>query len=275
MEFSPMKVYISADIEGVACVASVSETDMSSPDYPPFREQMTAEVVAACLGAYDGGAQEIVVKDAHWTGRNLDFHKLFAPQGKRLSLIREWSGHPFSMVEGLDESFDAVVFVGYHSAASRGGNPLAHTVSGSLFSKAELNGVCASEFYLFGLAAATVGVPVAFLSGDKALCDEAKAQVEGLATVATLEGFGHSVRSMLPNEAVAAIRESVKTAIAAKATKPMKVPTSFEFKLEFSKPRDAYKRSFYPGVSMVSDRELLFCANDYLDVLTFLNFAAR
>ena len=270
-----MKIYISADIEGVACICAPSETDMSSPDYAPFREQMTAEVSAACAGAYDAGADTIVVKDAHWTGRNIDPHRLAAPEGKNLSLIRGWSGHPFSMVQGLDRSFDLVLFVGYHSAASRAGNPLSHTYSGRLFSRIELNGVCASEFYLFSLAAGSVGVPVGFLSGDKALCDEARSLIDGIATVATVEGFGPSVQSILPKEAVARIRDKVRHAVSSPLPKPVALPKEFAFTLEFAKPHEAYMRSFYPGVKQVSDRELVLETKNYFDVLTFLTIASR
>ena len=116
-----MKLYISADIEGVACIAAPTEADPRSPDYEPYRRQMTAEVRAACEGAFDVGAQSIVVKDAHGPGRNIDPQALDAPEGRSLQLIRGWSGHPFSMVEGLDDSYAMVAFVGYHSAAGRSG----------------------------------------------------------------------------------------------------------------------------------------------------------
>jgi D-amino peptidase len=270
-----LKVYISADIEGVACIAAGSETDMSSPEYPPFREQMTAEVAAACAGAFDAGAEAVVVKDAHWTGRNIDSRRLSPADGRNLELIRGWSGHPFSMVQGLDGSFGLVAFVGYHSAASRAGNPMSHTISGRLFSRIELNGVCASEFYLFALAAASVGVPVGFLSGDKALCEEARRLVHGITTVATLEGIGASVQSMLPVEAVRQIREGMRRAVASPVPKPLQLPKEFVFKLEFAKPHEAYARSFYPGVRQVSEREVVLEAESYFEVLTFLKIASR
>jgi len=270
-----MKVYISADIEGVACIAAPSETDMSSPDYAPFREQMTAEVVAACAGAFEGGAEAAVVKDAHWTGRNIDPHRLVAPEGRSLQLIRGWSGHPYLTIQGLDDSFGMLAFVGYHSAASRAGNPLAHTMSGRLFSRVELNGVCASELYLTALAAATFGVPLGFVSGDKALCDEAHGLIDGMITVATFEGFGPSVQSIVPSEAVARIRDGMRRAVSSPLPKPLAVPKEFYFKLEFARAHEAYFRSFYPGVKQISDRELVLETKHYIEVMTFLNIAIR
>ncbi len=270
-----MKIYISADIEGVACISAPGETDMNvQGEYAPFRRQMTAEVQAACDGAWQAGATSIVVKDAHWTGRNLDPHSLATPEGKSLQLIRGWSGHPFSMVQGIDRSFDKVMFVGYHSAAGTGGNPLSHTVSGALFARIELNGELASEFRLFALAASTVGVPVAFLSGDRAQCEEAARLVEGVVTVPIFEGLGPSVVSIAPDEAVRRIRAAA--ASAAKGDTPLlAIPKDFHFKLTFARAREAYSRSFYPGAKQVSDTELVLETSNYFDVLTFLKIASK
>ena len=118
-----MRIYISADIEGVCGITTWEEARRSSPEYAAFRKQMAAEVAAACEGALACGAEHIVVKDAHGTARNLDAHELPAPA----QLIRGWSGHPHGMVQNIDESFDAALFVGYHARAGAGGNPLAHS----------------------------------------------------------------------------------------------------------------------------------------------------
>jgi D-amino peptidase len=270
------RIYISADIEGVACISAATEVDMSKPgEYEPFRRQMTAEVAAACSGAFAAGADAVVVKDAHWTGRNLDPHQLAAPAGRSLRLIRGWSGHPFAMVQGIDASFRAAAFVGYHSAAGHSGNPLAHTVSGRMFARVELNGELASEFQIYAYAAASVGVPVAFLSGDRALCAQAEAMIDGITTVATLEGHGASVESLLPRDAARLIEERVQQALAGPLPRAPQLPTDLHFKLCFARASDAYAKSFFPGVRLVSDTEVLLETRNYFDVLTFLWFAAQ
>jgi D-amino peptidase len=271
-----MKLFISADIEGVAGICAASEGDHAQPaEYLPFRKQMTDEVAAACAGAYAAGADSIVVKDAHYSGRNLDIHRLQAPQGRQLLLTRGWSGHPLSMVQGLDESFDALAFIGYHSAAGHGGNPLAHTVSGRMFARVELNGVPASEFLLFTFAAATLGVPVIFLSGDEALCQDARRVVEGIATVSTLVGSGASVTSITPAESVRRIEDGVRQALSARRTKPIALPAGFHLKVTFNKAADAYEKSFYPGARRVGDTEVALESGRYLDLLTFVMFARK
>ena len=105
-----MNVYISADIEGTAGITHWDEADRNNPAYPEFREAMTREVVAACEGAIAAGATDILIKDAHDSGRNIHVSQL--PECARI--VRGWSGHPYSMVQELDESFDALVLIGYH-----------------------------------------------------------------------------------------------------------------------------------------------------------------
>lgn len=144
-----MKIFISADIEGVATTTLWPETEKGSEDYRLHAQQMTMEVIAACEAASEAGASEIVVRDAHEDGNNLDIWKL----PENVTLLRGWSGHPYSMVYGIDPSFDAAIFIGYHSAASSEGNPLSHTESLNPLS-VKLNGALASEFLLYSYAAA-------------------------------------------------------------------------------------------------------------------------
>lgn len=100
-----MKIFISADIEGVATTTLWPETEKGSEDYRLHAQQMTMEVIAACEAASEAGASEIVVRDAHEDGNNLDIWKL----PENVTLIRGWSGHPYSMVYGIDPSFDAAI----------------------------------------------------------------------------------------------------------------------------------------------------------------------
>ena len=193
-----MKIYISADIEGVAGITHWDEAAKTHAAYPEFRERMTNEVVAACEGAIAAGAKEIWIKDAHSSGRNVFAERL--PDCARI--IRGWSGHPFSMVQELDESFDALLFTGYHSKAGDEGNPLAHTMSLKV-ALITVNGQAASEFMLHSYAAATKNVPAVFLSGDKGICADAKALIPGITTAAVSEGIGPSTVSIAPQRALA------------------------------------------------------------------------
>ena len=193
-----MKIFVSADIEGITGITDWAEADLSRPDNAEFRDRMTAEVVAACEGAVAAGASEILVKDAHWTGRNLFAERL----PRQASLWRGWSGHPYSMVQGLDGSFAAALFVGWHSGGAKGGNPLAHTLSSGQLMGIRVNGQWVSEYQLHAWTAALEGVPVAFVSGDQALCDEVQALGTGATTVAVMRGHGAAVQSRHPAESL-------------------------------------------------------------------------
>lgn len=270
------KLYVSADIEGVAGICAISEINPSmGGEYAPFAAQMTAEVAAACAGAFSSGIDEITVKDAHWGGRNIDQNKLYAPEGKTLQLIRGWSGHPFMMVQELDSSYHAAAFIAYHSAGSSGGNPLSHTFSGRSFHQVLLNDMVASELLLYAYAAATVQVPLVFLSGDKAICEEGQRLFPGIETVATTEGIGNSVRSILPSESIRLIGEGVQRALSRELPPVTVLPKDFSFRIKFSSPGTAYAKSFYPQVKQISDNELLLETKTYMDILAFVVYAAN
>jgi D-amino peptidase len=265
-----MKVYISADIEGVTGVTHWSETDLEKRDSAAFREQMSAEVQAACEGAVAAGASEILVKDAHDTGRNIAPSKL----PKEVRLIRGWSGHPYGMMQELDKSFDAVVMIGYHSRAGAETNPLAHTMAGSVVYGIRLNDRNASEFLLNSHTAGLVGVPVAFVSGDKGLCEEVKAVNPNIGTVAVKEGIGSSTVSIHPEIAVARIREGATAALKSDLTKCLiRLPKHFSAEIIYKNHFDAYRYSFFPGAALKEPFVVHFETDDYFEVLRFLIFA--
>lgn len=263
-----MKIYISADIEGVTGVTHWDETLKKEADYREFQEQMTAEVIAACTGALKAGANEIYVKDAHETGRNIIAAKL----PEQVKLIREWSSHPFSMMQEWDESFDAVVMIGYHSAAGSQFSPLSHTLTEN-FSSIKINGKPASEFLINAYTASLVGIPVVFVSGDKGVCDEVLSFQERIWTVSVQEGIGASTVSVHPQVAVKKIEEGVEAALA-KDTSPLKIklPPTFKVKIEFRNHVSAYRASFYPGVIRLANKTIQFEHKDYFEVLRTLMF---
>lgn len=265
-----MKVYISADIEGVAGVTDVTETDASHKDFPRFAAQMSAEVAAACRGALAAGAKEILVKDAHWTARNIDGSVL--PREARL--IRGWSGHPQGMVDGLDETFGAALYIGFHSKAGSAGNPLAHTINGMNIQRLFINGVAASEFRVASHTANMHGVPSAFLSGDGALCREVEELCPGIATFAPFEGKGLSTVNVHPEIAVEEIEERVAKVIGGGVGHLVqKNPDHFTIEIEFKKPPVAYHRSFYPGATLKEERLVCFETDDWFEALRFMSFA--
>jgi D-amino peptidase len=264
-----MKVLISVDIEGVTGMASWDEATRAHPDYSLFRDRMQLEAAAVCEGVQAAGADEVLVRDAHSTARNLDGEKF--PKG--VQVLSGWARHPLSMVQGLNGSFDAVLFVGYHARAGSEGNPLSHTMSSSSVAEILLNGEPLSEFRLHALAAATFGVPSVFLSGDQAICKEAKAFLEGIRVVPTKEGFGASVLSRHPLEVREDLRRESEEALreGTLACLPS-LPDSFRMEVVYHRHQEAQNNGFYPGAERLGARRVGFAAEDYFEILRFIHF---
>jgi len=264
-----MKVYISADIEGVTGVTSWSETEKGHSDYPFFVQQMENEVRAACQGALNAGANEIWVKDAHDSGRNISPEKVL----KNVKLIRGWSGHPFSMIQELDDSFDALMLIGYHSCGGSNHNPLAHTMNPTDVDYIKINGDYASEFLIHAYAAATVGVPVAFVSGDMALCNQVKETNHNIVTLGVKGGIGNSTISINNALAIELMEKKSEESLRADLKQyKIKLPESFEVEIQYSKHGKAYRASFYPGIKQIAPTKLLFNTKDYFEVLRMMLF---
>ncbi|HYE80750.1 MAG TPA: M55 family metallopeptidase [Clostridia bacterium] len=263
-----MKIFISADIEGVTGIANWDETKLDNPQSQYFRGQMTMEVKAACEAAIEAGADEVIVKDAHSSGRNIDPSKL----PEKAKILRGWARNPYVMMAGLDDSFDGVLFVGYHSAAGTDGNPLAHTMD-TENEYVMINGIYASELLINSYTAALLGVPVLFVSGDKLLCEEAKRINKYIETVAVSEGVGGASISIHPDLAVKSIKQKVHEALNGDLSKrTVKMPEKFKVEIHFRNHSAAYGGSFYPGARQTGTKTVEYEAADYFEVLKFLFF---
>jgi D-amino peptidase len=265
-----MKVYLSTDIEGVCGVTVVEEAVNTMNQYADAAKRMTREVNAACIGAKEAGASEIVVKDAHATATNID------PDGliEEATLIRGWSGTPEFMMYGLDKSCDAAAFIGYHSAAALQGNPLAHTANSARIFKTTINGEMFSEFVWGMYIAGYYNVPCVLLTGDKKLCEQAERLLPGIATVAVKDGLGGATINMSPQKAEAQIKSKMKYILATDLTKLIpKLPEKFELDVTFKKAAEAIKVSYFPGAVLHDDYTVRFVSNDYYEVMRFFLFA--
>jgi len=264
-----MKVYISADIEGVSGTTTFFEASRDQPEYAEFRDQMVRETTAACEGALVAGATEILVNDAHGGANNL----IAADLPRPVQLIRGWSGHPFCMVQELDATFDCVLFVGYHARAGAGGNPLSHTLSSSKIHRIFLNDQPASEFLIHYYAAASVGVPVVLLTGDETICAEVYDTDPNIYTVAVKDARGASTINMHPMEAVESIRAVSEVAVRnAKHISPGLVPEHTCLQLVYKDQKVAYQCSWYPGAVLVEPYTVEFSSSDYYEILRALMF---
>lgn len=265
------RIYISSDIEGTCGIAHWDETELGRGEHEYFRRQMTAEVKAACEGAIAGGGDDVFVKDAHDSGRNLIPTEL--PES--VSIFRAWGSDIHSMVSGLDASFAGVIFTGYHSSSNTDTNPLSHTMNLNNVS-IRINGIQASELVINAFAAAHYDVPLLMVTGDVGVCEQAKRLNPNIVTVPVSRGRGNGSISIHPAEAVRRIRagaeQAVKEGIAHPEKFKIELPNKFDVEVEYVKHANARRASFYPGVRQTGARTVSFSSDAYYEVLRFFMF---
>jgi len=267
-----MKIFLSCDIEGCCGVVNWDETERGD-DYELFRKIMTDEVNACIEGLKDAGVEEIVVRDAHGSARNLLIDRL----NQDITLIREWSNSPVDMMDGLDSSFDGIIYLGYHSPSRSDGNPLAHSFNTSTHNHIKLNNKIMSEFHINTYYAMTKKVPVIMLSGDKRMCEIVKEENPLIKTVYTKEGLQGAIISKMPKHVNEEIYEETK-----KAVEELKkhnaedyklfLPKTLELEIHYRRISLANRASFYPGAVRLSSDKVLFRTSDVLDIFKFLFF---
>src|SRR5215212_5878429 len=204
----PLKVFVSVDMEGLAGVVAGADVSAGSPDYAHFRTIMTGETNAAIDGAFTAGATEVVVRDSHGDKRNL----LPADVDPRARLLRGASSGPKNMMEGIDSTFDAVVFIGYHAKAGTPNAILEHTSTGNVVDFS-INGVSLPEGGYNALVAGLYGVPVVFVAGDRAVVEQLRALLGPIEGVAVKEELGDASLGLSPARAQEAIRAGVENAV--------------------------------------------------------------
>jgi D-amino peptidase len=257
------KVFISVDMEGIAGLVNPESTGRAGADYGYFRRIMSAEANAAVLGAFDAGASEVVVRDSHGSARNI-LPDLLDPRAR---LIRDWSGGPLDMVEGIDESFDALIFVGYHARAGTADAVIDHTMSGNVTDLA-INGVSLPEAGINALIAGLFGVPVVFVAGDQAICDQVTELFGNVGTVAVKKGIGAASEGLHPEVANARIREGVANAVRARNQyRPYTMTPPYTLVLKLKSEASIYNGSFFPGARRTGDWELTFTSENLLQVI--------
>lgn len=265
----PLKVYISADMEGVAGAVSADQLGPSGFEYERFRGFMTAEVLAAIQGARDAGATTIVVSDSHGNGQNLLIERFSGD----ISIVRSWP-RPLMMMEGIDSSFAAAVFIGYHASTNSMTGVRAHTMSSATLTSIELNGVAVPEGGFNAAIAGHFGVPVVAVSGDDAAVAELQKIVgpmEG-AVVKRAISF-HAAQTMTPEAAQSLIRETVKAGILRRAElKPYVMTKPVQLDIRFKHYRQAELLGYLSIVQRTTSHSIRFTGRDVLEASRFLAF---
>lgn len=271
-EIKDLKIYISVDIEGVTGICDWNETEKGESDYTYFQEQMILETVACCNALIKEGITNITVRDAHDSARNIIPNRL----PKEVTFIRGWTEGPCDMMAGLDESYDGVIFIGYHSPSRSIGNPLSHTLTTSL-NHIKINGNIVSEFLLNTYYAQGVyHVPVIMLSGDTNLTSLVKKENENIQTVSTNTGLHGAIITKHPSLVLEDISSKTIKAVKMLSTNPkqfmINIPSSFETEIHFRTHKLAYRASFYPNAKNLDNDLTVHYSDNILDCLKFIMF---
>ncbi|MEN3332980.1 MAG: D-amino peptidase [Blastocatellia bacterium] len=264
-----MKIYISADMEGIVGVVTNEQLGPQGFEYNRFREFMTAEVNTAAQAAFDAGATEVVISDSHGNGQNLLIEKL----PKQVTIVRSWP-RPLMMMQGIDETFDGAIFIGYHTSTNNPTGVRAHTISSARLADVRLNNVSLPEAGINAAIAGHFNVPVIMISGDDAVVQEVTGllgNIEG-AVVKWAYGF-HSARTLTPEVALDLIREKVQRAISRiKEFKPYKVKAPVQLDVRFKNYRPSEMLSYLSIVERTDSHSIRFIGKDIVEVSKFLEF---
>ncbi|HEX3948882.1 MAG TPA: M55 family metallopeptidase [Steroidobacteraceae bacterium] len=266
---TPLKIYISVDMEGVAGVVTADQLIPGGFEYERFRRFMTDEAVAAVRGAQAAGATEVVVSDSHGNGESLMI-ELFP---KDVKIVRSWPRHG-EMMAGLDATFAAALFVGYHASTTNPKGVRAHTISSAHFTRVALNGTAVTEAELNAAYAGAMGVPVVFISGDDVAVSEVTGRLGNMQSVITKKSLGfHSAETLTPAAACDLIYQGALAAVTHRdQRKPYVVSTPLTLDISFKSYTTAEIVSYLHSVERVDSHSIRFVGHDMAEVMDFIVF---
>lgn len=266
-EIRSPKIYISVDMEGIGAIVSSAQLGPGKFEYSKGRKLMTAEVNAAIEGCLEAGAREIVVSDSHGNAQNLvpdELHEVAL-------LIRSFPRSLLQM-EGIDETFDGVIFIGYHPMEGTPNANLSHTIWGSKIFEIKINGMPVSEGIFNASVAGHFKVPVIMVAGDQNVAKEAVQTFGPVETVITKKSLGWlSALSRHPKLICKEIKEKSKNAVQRiKEFKPYIVDEPVRLELTFKNIYDAEAFSYLPWVKRMSGKTILVETENIIGINRFI-----
>jgi D-amino peptidase len=256
-----MKIYIMTDLEGISGVSEAACMERGSLFYHDARRYLMGDLNAAIAGCFDGGADAVVVRDGHGGGINFIMDQLDE------RVVHDFGSKPWTGM--LDESFDATMIVGQHAMAGTLNGFLDHTMSSASWWEYSINGRPHGELGMWAAIAGHYGVPLIFVSGDRAGCEEAARFIEGVVTVPVKEGRGRNRASCRPvRQAQEEIRAGVRRAVqGAGKVKPYKIKLPATVQLVYYRSDMADDAVSRPGVERVDARTVRKQVQSALDIL--------
>ncbi|CAN7647261.1 M55 family metallopeptidase [Ensifer sp. ENS07] len=264
-----MRIYISADIEGIVGVVSRDQLMPEGFEYENARRWMTDTVVHACEAAYEEGVEEVILSDSHGNGESILIDRL----PDYVQVVRSWP-RPLMMMQGVElGSFVGAMLLGYHAGASHKGGVLSHTIGGTAFAEVRINGTVMPEAGINAAIAGHFGVPVLLASGDNVALDEIKERIGDIVTVPVKQVYStQSAITLTPAVAHRRIREGVKKALSrAGSAKPFKLENPV-LEIVFRNRLPAEYLSYLKGVERTDGYTIRYPGDDMVDVSRFIQF---
>lgn len=268
----PVRVFISVDMEGIGGIAHGEMTSAEGGEYERGRALMVGEVNAAIEGAREAGATDFLVNDSHGSMRNVKVEDLLAPA----RLISN-NSKPMGMMQGISSDFDAVFFIGYHSMEGEPG-VMAHTGSGGVVGRIQVDGRPMSEGGMNARAAGSFGVPVALATGDEDFVREIRTLVDSdLETVAVKRTIRLQTAELFhPEECRRLIRAGAKRAIERLASfRPTRALRPTTVDITYKNPDLADIASIIPTVERTSRYSVRFQSEEYLKAYQLIRVLYR
>jgi D-amino peptidase len=262
-----MKIFICADIEGVAGVITPQQGQPGNGEYERARKLMTEEVNAAIAGAFAGGATYVLVNDSHGPMTNL-LPELLDPRAEVI-LGRP---KPMNMFAGLTADFDGVFCTGFHSGAGQHG-VLSHTVNGFAFAAIRVNGIDCAEATLYGAYAGSLGVPVRLLTGDDRMQAQCAPHFPGVRCAVVKHALGHrAARALSPEAARACIRDTAEQAVRQPdGCAPLVIPAPYRLEIDLTSVALADLAATIPVAERTAPRRVAFAAENIAAVIGWVN----
>jgi len=261
MSGSSLKVFISVDMEGISGIVDRNHTGRDQPDYEKGRALMVGDVNAAIEGVLALDEAEIVVSDGHGWMKNIQPEELHES-----AVLVRGTPKPLSQMAGIDSSFDAALFIGYHSMRGTRHGILSHTFSGLTIDSLTVNGVEIGETAMNAAIAGYHGVPLVFVSGDRAVTEEAMKLNRKIVTVAVKEAVSRTAAKCLnPRRAQALIKMGVTEALKNRDSMESFIfHPPIEMSVRYVNALMADAVEFMPSAERVDGRTIKFVLDDYL-----------
>jgi len=255
-----MKLYLSVDMEGLWGVSSPEQITPGGREYQRGRTLMTQEVNLVIDLLYSHGVETILINDSHGTMDNILIEEL----DQRVSLI-SGNDKPLGMMEGIDESFDAALFIGYHPRAMSEKGIFDHTYSGKLIQDVTVKGQSLGESGLNARLAGAYDVPVIFISGDDTLCEQVNEEIGDIETLAVKRTISRYCAEHCSKDTLEAdYREKISNAIRRLQTiQPVKVEGPVNAEVAFKESVMTEGVLLHRGIERMSPNRVMFESKDY------------